>query len=368
VSILFSPQKLDDVTLPNRIVIPPMCQYSAGDGKATDWHRMHYGQLACSGAGLLIVEATAVEPQGRITAHDLGLWSEESAAAMASVLRAIRKYSAMPVGVQLGHAGRKGCAEVPWKGGRQCPANTPGAWRTEAPADLPFSQEDEKPLALDVKGIKRIIAAFAAAADRAAHIGYDLVEIHSAHGYLLHQFLSPLANTRNDEYGGPLENRMRLTLEVFEAVRAAFPAGKPVTARISAQDWVEGGWSLEDSIVLTRVLKMRGCAAIHVSSGGLSQEQRIVPGPGYQVPFAAAIKEATGLPTIAVGLITEANQAESILRAGCADMIAVGRGMLYDPRWGWHAAVALGAQVAAPPMCFRAAPHGVHNLFTPLET
>ena len=367
-NILFSPQKLGDLTLPNRIVIPPMCQYSArDDGKATDWHLMHYGQLACSGAGLLIVEATAVEPQGRITAHDLGLWSDEAAAAMTPVLRAIRSYSAMPVGVQLGHAGRKGSAEVPWKGGRQRSSTSAGGWQTEAPAELPFDTKDEKPLVLDAQGIKRIVAAFAAAAGRAARTGYDLVEIHSAHGYLLHQFLSPISNTRTDAYGGSLQNRMRLTLEVFEAVRAVFPADKPVTVRISARDWVKGGWSLEDSIALTHELKARGCAAIHVSSGGLSPEQNIALGPGYQAPFAAKIKAAVGLPTIAVGLITEALQAESLLRAGCADMIAIGRGMLYDPRWGWHAAAALGAQVAAPPMCWRAAPHGVKDVFAPLQ-
>jgi len=367
-NILFSPQKLDTLTLPNRIVIPPMCQYSARDGKATDWHLIHYGQLACSGAGLLLVEATAVEPQGRISPHDLGLWSDETAATMASVLRAIRSYSAMPVGVQLGHAGRKGSTAVPWKGGQQIPSAGAEGWRTEAPAELPFDPADEKPLALDVQGIKRIVSAFAAAAGRAAHIGYDLAEIHSAHGYLLHQFLSPLSNTRTDEYGGSLENRMRLTLEVFEAVRAVFPAGKPVIVRISAQDWIEGGWSVEDSIALTYALKARGCAAIHVSSGGLSPAQNIALGPGYQTPFAAKIKAAVGLPTIAVGLITEALQAESLLRTSCADMIAIGRGMLYNPRWGWHAAAALGAQVAVPPMCWRAAPHGVKNVFAPLET
>jgi len=362
-SILFSPQKLDDLTLPNRIVIPPMCQYSAKDGKAAEWHLLHYGQLACSGAGLLLVEATAVAPQGRITAHDLGLWSDETADAMIPVLRAIRTYSSMPVGVQLGHSGRKGSADVPWKGGKQLPAASPGGWRAEAPSALAFASGEENPLALDVQGIKRVVSAFADAAGRAARIGYDLVEIHSAHGYLLHQFLSPLSNTRTDDYGGSLENRMRLTREVFEAVRDVFPAGKPVIVRISATDWVENGWSVEESVALTHALKARGCAAIHVSSGGLSPAQKIVLGPGYQAPFAAQIKEAVQLPTIAVGLITEALQAESILRAGLADMVAIGRGMLYDPRWGWHAAAALDAQVAAPPMCWRAAPHGVKNLF-----
>jgi len=364
-NILFSPQKLDDLTLSNRIVIPPMCQYSAKDGKASDWHHIHYGQLACSGAGLLLVEATAVTPQGRITAHDLGLWSDETADAMIPVLRTIRTYSAMPVGVQLGHSGRKGSSEVPWKGGKQRPSTSAGGWRTEAPSALACEPDDEKPLALNAEGIKHIVSAFAAAAERAARIGFDLVEIHSAHGYLLHQFLSPLSNTRTDDYGGSLENRMRLTLEVFEAVRAVFPAGKPVTVRISATDWIENGWNVKDSIVLAHALKARGCAAIHVSSGGLTPAQNIVLGPGYQVPFAAQIKEATGLPTIAVGLITEALQAESILRAGLADMVAIGRGMLYDPRWGWRAAAALGAQVTAPPMYWRAAPHGVKNLFAP---
>ena len=362
-SILFSPQKLDDLTLPNRIVIPPMCQYSAKDGKASDWHHIHYGQLACSGAGLLLIEATAVEPQGRITAHDLGLWSDETAEAMIPVLRAVRAYSAMPVGVQLGHCGRKGSCAAPWKGGKQLPAASPNGWQTIAPSPLACEPGDEAPLALDIPGIKRIVSAFAAAAERAAHVGYDLAEIHSAHGYLLHQFLSPLSNTRTDEYGGSLENRMRLTLEVFDAVRAVFPAGKPVIVRISATDWVENGWNVEESTTLTSALKARGCAAIHVSSGGLTPGQNIILGPGYQVAFAAQIKAAVGLPTIAVGLITEALQAESILRAGLADMVAIGRGMLYDPRWGWRAAATLGAQVAAPPMYWRAAPHGVKGLF-----
>ena len=360
-SLLFSPVDIGNLRLVNRIVVPPMCQYAAENGEARDWHVMHYGQLAFSGAGLLIIEATAVEAAGRISALDLGLWSDATEAAFARLLRGIRTYSAMPVGVQLAHAGRKASQQAPWLGGRGIPSSQ-GGWRTLAPSPLPFEEDGEAPIALDEQGIAAVVEAFGSAAARAGRLGFDCVEMHAAHGYLLHEFLSPLSNVRTDAYGGSLENRMRLPLRIFETIRAAFPHDKPVGARISAQDWVDGGWSVEESVILTQELKKRGCAYIHVSSAGLSPVQQITLCPGYQVPFAERIKQA-GLPTIAVGLITGAEQAEAILEAKQADLIAVGRGMLYDPRWGWHAAAALKAQVAAPPQYWRSQPHGLKDLF-----
>ncbi len=360
--MLFSPVQLGSLTLPNRIVIPPMCQYSARDGLVQDWHLMHYGQLAFSGAGLLILEATAVTPEGRISTEDLGLWSDATERSLTGLVRAIRAYSAMPLAVQLGHAGRKASQQAPWQGGLQIPT-AQGGWRAKAPSAIPFEAGDEAPEALSLDGIREVVRAFAQATERAGRIGFDCVEMHTAHGYLLHEFLSPLSNSRTDAYGGSLENRMRLPLEVFEAMRAAFPAGRPVGARLSATDWVEGGWTVDESIELTRELKKRGCAYIHVSSAGLSAEQKIKLGPGYQVEFAARIKAAVGLPTIAVGLITEAEQAEQILVSEQADLVALGRAMMYNPRWPWHAAAHLGARVTAPPQYRRCAPYGVKNLF-----
>lgn len=362
-SALFSPYSLGDLRLANRIVIPPMCQYSADRGNATDWHRIHLGNLALSGAGLLIIEATAVEAIGRISPADLGLWSDDNAAALAGVLESIRRYSAMPVAVQLAHAGRKASSHVPWEGGQLIPL-VDGGWETAAPSGLPYASGERAPLALDAAGLRRIREAFVAATRRAAHIGLDAVEVHGAHGYLLHEFLSPLANQRDDAYGGSLENRLRFPLEVFDAVRAAFPAGKPVGMRISATDWVEGGWDLEQSVVLAEALKARGCDFIHVSTGGLSPLQKITPGPGYQLPFAERIRAETGLPTIAVGLITEAEQAEAIVATGQADLVGVARAMLYEPRWPWHAAARLGARVDAAPQFWRCQPRGHADLFS----
>lgn len=368
---LFSPYTLGALTLANRIVIPPMCQYSAQDGKAADWHLVHYGSLAQSGAGMLIVEATAVEPEGRISPGDLGLWSESTEIAMKSMISALRGLSPkdaasplpMPLFVQLAHAGRKAGHACPWQGGSPLSPEE-GGWHTFAPSCLPYDAHTPAPAPLDAVGITRITKAFAAAAQRADRAGFDGIEVHAAHGYLLHQFLSPLSNVRNDQYGGFLENRMRLTLEVFTAVREAFPQQKPVGVRISATDWVQGGWTVEDSVQLTQELQKLGCAFIHVSGGGLAPEQSITPGPGYQVAFAARIKAAVGMPTIAVGLITDAEQAETILNSGQADMVAIGRGMLYNPRWGWHAAAQMGAQLAAAPQYLRCAPHKTKNLFT----
>jgi len=360
---LFQPLKISELTLANRIVIAPMCQYSAVDGNATDWHLIHLGHLALSGAALMTIEATAVLEEGRITPADLGLYSDANEAALARVMAAIRANSPIKVALQLAHAGRKASSQVPWDGGQQIPSADAQGWVTDAPSAVPHAPGEEAPHALDAAGLARVRDAFARAAQRAARLGMDAIEIHCAHGYLLHEFLSPLANRRDDEYGGSRENRMRFPLEVFRAVRAAFPADRPVWVRISATDWVEGGWDVDDSIAFTQALKDAGCAAIHVSSGGVSPQQKIALGAGYQVPHAARIKAAVGLPTIAVGLITEAEQAEAIVASGQADAIALARAMLYDPRWPWHAAAKLGAKVNAPSQYWRSQPREFKDLF-----
>lgn len=362
-SPLFSPLKLRELSLSNRIVVAPMCQYSATDGNVGDWHLIHLGSLSHSGAGLLIVEATAVAPEGRITPACTGLWSDANEASFARVLAAIRRYSAMPVGIQLAHAGRKASCALPWQGGGQLPP-TGGGWTTLAPSPLPFADDDAIPTALDAAGLVRIREAFVEAARRADRLGFDVVELHAAHGYLLHQFLSPLANQRVDEYGGSLENRLRFPLEVFDAVRAVWPARKPLGVRASATDWVAGGWDDDQTVELARALKAHGCDFLHVSSGGLSPRQQIAAGPGFQVPFARRVKTETGLTTIAVGLITEPKQAETIVAEGSADLVALARGILYDPRWPWHAAAELGARVQAPLQYWRSAPAGAGQLFS----
>ncbi len=361
-SKLFSPIRLDSLTLANGIAVAPMCQYSAEGGRATDWHVIHLGHMALSGAGLLFTEATAVEPEGRISPADLGLWSDDTEAALRRVLESIRRWSSMPIGIQLAHAGRKASTKAPWEGGAQIPAGA-GGWQTVAPSTVPYNENDAPPLALDREGLRRVRESFAAAARRAHRLGLDLIELHAAHGYLLHEFLSPLSNRREDEYGGSLENRMRFPLEVYDAVREAVPAAMPVGIRISATDWVDGGWDLEQSVAFARALKQRGCSYIHVSSGGLSPAQRIALEPGYQLPFAERIRNESGLFTIAVGLITEPEQAEAVIASGQADMVALARGILYDPRWPWHAAARLGAQVDAPKQYWRSQPQGLRNLF-----
>ncbi len=366
-SLLFEPLHIGRLRLDNRIVIAPMCQYSARDGTPGDWHMMHLGQLALSGAGLLIIEATAVEAEGRITAGCLGLYSDANEAGLAPVIAAARAHSPIKIGMQLAHAGRKASSHVPWQGGQQVPLVEPGSWQAVAPSALAHAPHEQPPAALDRAGLKRVRDAFAQAARRAARLGLDGLEIHAAHGYLLHQFLSPIANRRDDEYGGRLENRMRFPLEVFDAVRAAFAPERPVWVRISAIDWVSGGWDIDDSLALAQALEARGCAAIHVSSGGVSPLQAIKLGPGYQVPFAKRIKAEIGLPTVAVGLITEAEQAEAILANGEADAVALARAMLYDPRWPWHAAAKLGAQVSAPPQYWRSQPREYKELFKGLS-
>jgi len=360
---LFKPFTVGGLSLDNRIVIAPMCQYSAQDGCMSDWHAIHLGYLAQSGAALLTIEATAVSQEGRITYADVGLYSDETEAAMRATLETVRRWSDMPIGVQLAHAGRKASTEKPWLGGGQLPPGHADGWRTVAPSAIPFQKGDVEPLALDAAGLERVREGFAAAARRAARLGLDLVQIHGAHGYLLHEFLSPLSNRRDDAYGGPLENRMRFPLEVFAAVRAAFPADKPVSFRVSGTDWAEGGWDIEQTVILARELEARGCSAIHVSSGGLTPDQQIPVGPSYQVPLARAVKAAVGMPVIAVGLITEFEQAEAIVSTGDADFIALARAILYDPRWPWHAAAHFGAQVKAPAQYLRSQPRRFPDLF-----
>jgi 2,4-dienoyl-CoA reductase-like NADH-dependent reductase (Old Yellow Enzyme family) len=362
-SALFSPLKVAGLLLENRIVIAPMCQYSAVNGCMTDWHLIHLGHLALSGAALLTIEATAVVPEGRITYADVGLWSDENEAAIARVLESIRRWSKVPVAIQLAHAGRKASTKRPWDGGAQLPPRAANGWQTVAPSVLPYAEAEYAPEALDSAGLERVRVAFADAARRSDRLGLDAVQIHAAHGYLLHQFLSPLSNRRTDDYGGSLENRMRFPLEVFQTVRSAFPSDKPVTVRISGTDWVDGGWDIEQSKEFARQLEARGCAAIHVSSGGLHPSQTIPVGPGYQVPLAREVKSVTDVPVVAVGMITDFDQAEAIVASGDADLVALARGILFDPRWPWHAAAHLGARVRAPNQYLRSQPSGLRNLF-----
>lgn len=361
-SVLFSPIKLRGLTLKNRIMVSPMCQYSAEDGVATDWHFTHINNLSLSGASMFCIEATHVEAIGRITPGCLGLYSDATEAALKQILTSVRKHSSTAVGMQLAHAGRKASSARPWDGGQLIPL-AQGGWQPVAPSALPHKEGEAAPLALDASGLKRIREAFVDAAKRAARLGIDAIELHGAHGYLLHQFLSPIANRRTDEYGGSLANRMRYPLEVFDAVRSVFPDDKPVGMRVSSTDWVEGGWDLAQTIEFCNALKARGVDWIDASSGGVSPLQKISLAPGYQVQFAEAIKRETGIPTIAVGLITEAKQAEEIVASGKADMVALARGMLYDPRWPWHAAAELGGEVEAPPQYWRSQPSTQKALF-----
>ena len=362
-SALFIPFRVGTLELANRIVIAPMCQYSAVDGCMTDWHVIHLGHLALSGAALLTIEATAVLPEGRITYGDVALWNDATEAAIARTLETIRHWSDIPIAIQLAHAGRKASTELPWKGGSQIASDHPNGWQTFAPSAIPFENGQQSPVALDRDGLTRVREAFAEAAHRAARLGVDAVQLHCAHGYLLHEFLSPLSNRRDDEYGGSLENRMRFPLEVFDAVRAAFPADRAVSMRVSGTDWVDGGWDIDQTIAFAQALEARGCAAIHVSSGGLTPAQQIPLGPSYQVPLARAVKKATRIPVIAVGLITEFEQAEAIVGTGDADLIALARTILFNPRWPWHAAAHFGAHVKAPEQYLRSQPRQYRDLF-----
>ena len=354
-SALFSPVRLGRQDFPNRIVVSPMCQYSAIHGEATDWHLVHLGSLAMSGAGLLMLEATAVEPLGRIAHGDLGLFNEDCEAALHRVLGFCRRHGSAKLGIQLGHAGRKASVQAPWEGGRPLrPDEDP--WDTVAPSAIPFGDGWHTPRAATAEDLDRIVDAFAAAASRAVRLGLDVVEMHASHGYLLHQFLSPLANRRTDEYGGTAENRMRFPLRVFEAIRAACPPDTAVGARVTASDWIEGGADLAEAISFSRALAERGCDYLDVTTGGVAPGAKIEIGPGYQAPFAAAIRKETGLPVWAVGLIVTPEQAEEILTSGQADMVALARTMLDEPHWPWEAARRLGGTVARPPQYERSAP------------
>jgi 2,4-dienoyl-CoA reductase-like NADH-dependent reductase (Old Yellow Enzyme family) len=340
---LFRSLRLRGLELRNRIAMSPMCQYSAVDGMPQDWHFAHYGARAALGLGLIIVEAAAVEPRGRITPFDLGLWSGEQTAALVRIA-AFVKAQGGAIGIQIAHAGRKASISRPWEGDR---AIVPGpgslGWETFAPSAIPYREGDPMPRQLDRAGIAALVEAFASAAHRVDEAGFDLVEIHAAHGYLIHQFLSPLSNQRKDEYGGSLENRARFLLEVYDAVRAAVKADKPVVVRLSATDWAEGGWDLGQCVAIATMLKNRGADLIDVSSGGLVPYQKVTAGPGYQVPFAAAIRKEAGIATGSVGLITGAAQAEAVLAEEAADLVLLGRELLRNPGWPWQAARELGA-------------------------
>lgn len=362
-SALFSSFELSGLKLSNRIVVAPMCQYSAEKGCATDWHLIHLGQLAFSGAGLVILEATAVSPEGRITESDLGLWDDQTERALGRVLESVRNYSDTPLAIQIAHAGRKASSQAPWDGGQLIPPGGPGGWQTIAPSAIPHGPAELPPHAMDQADLKRIREAFVATAQRAARLGFEAIELHAAHGYLLHEFLSPLSNQRTDEYGGTLANRLRFPLEIFDAVRQSVPAQIPVGMRLSASDWVEGGWDLAQSIELGHALDQAGTSFIHVSSGGLSPLQKIPQQPGYQIPFAHALKQACTAPIIGVGLITKPAQAEAIIAQGEADLVALARGILFDPRWPWHAAAELGGQVNVPRQYWRSQPSEHKHLF-----
>lgn len=364
-SELFSSFQIGQLALENRIVIPAMCQYSAEHGMATDWHHQHFATMLQSGAGLFIIEATSVLPEGRISPADLGLWNDDCKNALKDVLERVKQYSDMPIGIQLAHAGRKASMSIPWKGNKQLHPQH-GGWQTFSVSEQPYSADQSVPHALNAKEIKQLIQAFVDAAKRAEKLDIDLIEIHAAHGYLIHQFLSPLSNIRHDEYGGEFDNRVRLLMEIFTAIKSAISNHIALGVRISATDWVEGGWDLEQSIALAKLLKASGCDFIDVSSGGLSPLQQIALEPHYQVPLAQAIKSAVPeLPTITAGLITDPQAAEKILTDQQADLVGIARGILYNPRWPWHAAAELNAQIKAAPQYLRSAPLNNKTLFKP---
>ncbi len=362
-SALFSEVSLRGLRLANRIVVSPMCQYSSEDGSAGDWHLMHLGQFSMGAGALVISEACHVSPEGRISPRCLGLYSDENEATIKHVIDFCKRYGVCAMGVQLAHSGRKGSTRPPLDGSG-CLTQDEGAWQTVGPSALAYAGDWHVPEALDRAGLNKVKGDFVSATQRSDRAGFELIELHAAHGYLLHQFCSPLSNQRSDEYGGSRENRMRFPLEVYEAVRRAWPDDKPLGVRITARDWVEGGWEIEDAIAFTHALKDLGCDFVDVTSGGLDPRQKIAVGPGYQVPFAEEVRRATGLHTWAVGMITEAQQAEQIIRDGQADMVALARGMMRDPRWAWHAADVLGAETPWSDMYARAAP-GNLGKFTP---
>ena len=354
-STLFSPIRLADLDLPNRIAVAPMCQYSAADGVATDWHITHLGMLANSGAGLVVVEATHVERRGRITHGCLGLYSDECEAALGRVITHCKRIGTAKMGVQLAHAGRKASSQRPWEGAKALPpAEDP--WPTVAPSALPFGPGWHTPAAMTEEDMEHVRNSFVQAARRAVRIGFDLVELHLAHGYLLHSFVSPLSNKRNDQWGGSLDGRMRFPLEVARAVRAVVPRSVPLGARITGTDWVDGGLTGDDAVALTKGLKAAGLDFVDVSSGNITPESRPPNEPSYNVPIADQVRRQAGLPVRVVGLIAGAKQAEAIVAEGKADMVAMARAFLDDPHWAWRAAQALGAEVARPLQYARSAP------------
>ena len=344
---LLTPIKLRGVTLRNRIAMSPMCQYSAADGFASDWHLVHLGSRAAGGVGLVVVEATAVTRQGRISPSDLGIWSDDHVEPLRRITRFIESQGSVP-GIQLAHAGRKGSSDVPWRGGGTLALGSAGGWEVCAPSAIPFDEGDAAPRELDSAATEEIVIAFEKAAERSLNAGFKVIEIHAAHGYLLHEFLSPISNRRSDEYGGSLENRMKLPLRIAERLRALIPEDLPLLTRISATDWVDGGWDVAQSVELARHLKRVGVDLIDVSSGGTTPYARIPVGKGYQLPFARRIREEADIPTGAVGLITDPHHANDIITGGEADLVLVGRELLRDPHWAIKAALALGAQAPWP--------------------
>ena len=354
-SELFSPVTLRGLSLPNRIVVSSMCQYNSEQGNANDWHLMHLGQFSMGAAALVMTEATAVSAAGRITPHCLGLYSDDNEQTLKHVLAFCREYGVTAFGIQLAHAGRKASTHRPLDGAGPL-AEHEHAWPTIAPSARPYRPDWHTPQALDREGLNQVKAEFVASAVRAARLGFEVAELHSGHGYLLHQFLSPLSNHRDDEYGGNTVNRCRFVLEVFEAVRAVWPQDRPCGIRVSASDWTDGGWKLAETVRLAHELKVLGCDFIDVTSGGLDPAQKILVEPGYQVHFAAEVKAKTGLHTWAVGMITEARQAEAIIANGQADCVALARAMMFNPRWAWRAALELGAETPYSRMYQRCQP------------
>ena len=360
--VLFTPLQLRQLQIQNRVMVSPMCQYSATEGSPGPWHHMHLGQFAASGVGLLCIEMTNIEAAGRITPYCMGLYSDDNESALRQVVNFCKDVADTPIALQLAHAGRKASSARPWEG-RKPILPSDGGWEVVAPSAIALQDGAPVPRELGSTEISDMVNKFADAARRAERIGIDALELHAAHGYLLHEFLSPISNRRTDNYGGSLDNRMRFVLEVFEATRAAWPVTKPLGIRLSATDWIDGGWDIDQSITLCKLLKQSGCDWIDVSSGGLAPDQVVPVGPGYQVPLSERIRQETGLITIAVGLITEPRQAETILSEGKADMVALGRGMLYNPRWVWHAADQLGAQIKYPQQYQRCRPSQHDDVF-----
>jgi 2,4-dienoyl-CoA reductase-like NADH-dependent reductase (Old Yellow Enzyme family) len=355
VSVLFSPCHMRGLELANRIAVSPMCQYASDNGIMNDWHLMHYGQFAMGAAGLLFTEATHVSEIGRITPKCAGLWSDDQEADLKRIVDFCKTYGVAATGIQLAHAGRKASTHPPLKGGAPM-TGTEGAWETLAPSPLPYGPDWPVPRELDKAGMNEIKQQFVDAARRCIGIGFDTIELHAGHGYLLNQFFSPLSNHRTDEYGGDVHKRIRYPLEVFEAIRKVWPDDKPLGLRVSAVDWVEGGTKIEDTIAFAQALEEIGCDYIDITSGGVDSRQKIKAGPGYQTGFASAVKKSVNIPVMAVGMITQAQQAEDVIARGDADIVMLARGMMYDPRWAWHAAKDLGAETTYPPQYIRCSP------------